>query len=80
MGKKARSKKLRRLLAPTPELDALLDDYYEAQDVLAEGANVAVFQGQLVTQATLWEKLFEAAARRGIPETKVLLNMVPMLD
>ena len=80
MGKKAQSRKLRRLLAPTPELDALLDGYYEARDVLAEGANVAVFQGQLVTRNTLWEQLFEEAARHGIPEAKVLLNMVPVLD
>ena len=76
MGRKSRLKRLRRTLAPSPELEPLLSAYLVARAELAEGANVAVFQGQLVNGETLSELYFSEGERLGLSRTQLLTSLV----
>lgn len=76
MDRKSRMKRLRRTLAPSPELEPLLSAYLAARDELAGGADVAVFQGQLVNGEILTELYFSEGERLGLSRTQLLTSLV----
>lgn len=56
---------------PPPAIAELLNDYFTAEEALAEASGPVFFRGQLVTDDTLLERLNDEAVKQGIDEDEL---------
>lgn len=75
MGKKSRSKEVRRTEARPSEIDGLIEDYLKAKEALEKGSGITHFRGQPVTRDSLSEQFFAAGEAQGIERMHLLMML-----
>ncbi len=79
MGRKSRSKEYRRELRSSPELVHLVTDFFSAKDEL-KSYTATSFCGQLITEASINQLLFEEADRLGISQEQIVGAAILEID
>lgn len=75
MGKKSRSKEVRRTEARPAEIDGLIEDYLKAKAALETGSGITYFRGQPVTHESLSEQFFAAGEAQGLERMHLLMML-----